>query len=245
MEEIKRKGDKVKIAGSYQYDAVHSGNTFQRNWHMLKLQTAVTMAALKEKENMLDVGCGSGILVSFLPKKNNSYLGLDANEDAIDFAKKMYANNSTFFQLFQVDDLFKMQIQTFSRIFFLETIEHITYEQGIKTLQHFYGLLQPGGLCIISTPNRKSMWPAIEWLLDFFRLTPRLKNEQHEKLYSVKELKEIAYRSGFIINDLKTINGLAPWFSFFGKKITQIIHDWEMRNNWFAGSLIVIALQKK
>lgn len=238
-----RKGDKVVIPGAYQYNAVHSGNTFQRNWHILKLQAAAQLAEITSEDTLLDVGCGSGILLSFLPHVK-SYTGLDANSTAIAFAQKTYPSLNNSFRLFQVDDLHLLESGSYSKIFFLETIEHITEEQGLNTLRQFYRLLKPGGICIISTPNRKSLWPAIEWMLDFFRLTPRMKEEQHEKLYSINELKAVVSQSGLQVKNIKTMNGIAPWLSFLGKKNTQAIHHWEMKNKWFPGSLILMALEK-
>lgn len=244
MAHTNRKGDKIKIKGSYQYEAIHNGNIFQSTWHKLKLQTATVLANVTAADKILDVGCGSGILVSFLSSKFDCYIGLDANKDAIDFAQKTYAANNVSFKLFQVDDLLQMPAASVSRIFFLEVIEHITSEQGASTLQQFYRLLQPGGICVISTPNRKSLWPIIEWGLDFFKLTPPLKEEQHEKLYSVRELRAIAIQSGFYIKKMYTMNGLAPWISFLGKKTTDAVHQFELKNNWLPGSLIVTALEK-
>ncbi len=244
MDETKRKGDKVKIAGSYQYDAIHRGNVFQRNWHKLKLQAAAGLANIGTSSTIIDLGCGSGILTAFLPTNFRTYTGLDANEDAIDFANNTYSNTKISFRLFQLDDLRELDTETFSTVFFLETIEHITGQQGLDTLIQLHRLMEKGGRCIITTPNRRSLWPMIEWLLDFLRLTPRLKDEQHEKLYSRNELAAIAIAAGFSIHSMKTVNGLAPWLSFLGPRITWSIHRWEMANDWLPGSLIVLSLEK-
>lgn len=239
-----RKGDKVKIGGAYQHEAIHSGNTFQRNWHLLKLTTAVGMADIKHAANILDLGAGSGVLTSLLPAYINAYTGLDANPDAVSFANKTYGSTTCRFQLFQLDDLHSMPDSCYSHVFFLETIEHITAAQGGATLEHIYRILRPGGKCIISTPNRRSLWPVIETTLDLLRLTPRLKDEQHEKLYSPGELRKLGVEAGFTIQNSCTINGLAPWISPLGEAITKGVHRWEISNNWLPGSLIIMLLQK-
>lgn len=239
-----RKGDKIEIEGGYQHNAIQKGNIFQRNWHILKLKTAVNFAKTGSNSAVLDVACGSGTIIPFLAGNIAQYTGLDANPKAIAFARKTYNSPVHHFRLFQIDDLAQLPAGASSHIFFLEIIEHLTVQQGKDALCHFFKLLSLNGTCIISTPNRHSLWPAIEWLMDMLHLAPKLKGEQHEHLYTVKELRTIAANAGFTVGKTVTINGVAPWLSFLGKRQTEKIHNWELRNNWFPGSLIIMALEK-
>lgn len=239
-----RTGDKIAITGSYQHRALHEGNTVQRWWHRLKLQTAADMAALSTGSRVLDIGCGSGIITEFLPQAI-AYTGVDSNPDALSFARAQYPQPHLQFLYWQIDDIHQMNADAYAAIFFLETIEHIHPEQAKKTMMAIKELLAKNGCCIITTPNRKSAWPLIEKLMDFFRLAPKLGGEQHEHLFTKKELVAMANVCGLQVSSVKTFNGIAPWLSWLGAGITLKIHKWELRNNWFPGSLIAMRLQVK
>ncbi len=245
MAETKRSGDKVFIEGDYQERALHKGIVFQRAWHRLKLQAATRSLATCPQPSILDIGCGSGTLLQFVPPAYKSYMGVDANSAAIEYCRLKYAAPVNQFVFMQFDDLPQLSPQRFSHIFFLESIEHISREQGQRVLKNALELLEKNGQMIITTPNRKSAWPLIEKALDFFRLTPALAGEQHEHLYSIKELTMLAEAAGFSVKRCITMNGMAPWLSFMGKSITEAIHNWECNRNWLPGSLIVMELEPK
>ena len=59
-----------------------------------------------EKEvSIVDVGCGSGRLVKYLPENVKSYVGLDINEKCINTAKEYFSKNKKAkFYLFDIED---------------------------------------------------------------------------------------------------------------------------------------------
>lgn len=241
----RRSGDKIFIEGGYQHHALLHGHRTQRAWHHLKLRTAMELASLKEGARILDAGCGSGVLTQYLPSFATSYTGIDANSDAVEFATHTYGRPGVCFRQLLVDETDRLREKDFDRIFFLEIIEHITQAQGIASLEHFHRLLVPGGQCIISTPNRKSLWPAIEWTLDLLKRVPALKGEQHEHIYSIDELRAAAKSAGFKIREVRTINAIAPWMAFAGMRVTEIIHRLELSSSVIPGSLILALLEKE
>lgn len=245
MQTKNRTGDKVVISGDYQHRALYHGKMLQRTWHRLKLTAAVSLANCNKKSTILDVGCGSGTLLPFIDNHMASYHGIDGNKDAIIFCEQQYVGNNISFQQMQFDDLSMLPTNHYSTIFFLESIEHITRMQGLHVLQQFHHLLKDDGVCIISTPNKRSMWPMIEKILDACHLTPRLAGDQHEILYSIKNLKSIAAATNFEIEKVSAMNGLAPWFSFLGSAATDALHQWEMKQTGWPGNLILLALRKK
>ncbi len=238
-----RTGDKISIAGNYQHNAIHHGNIVQRWWHRLKLETAVQLANVPAHSKVLDIGSGSGVLTELLPP-TVAYTGIDSNQEALDFAADQYGNPNFRFLNRQIDDLNQMDSNCFDAIFFLETIEHIHPEQANKTLGAIKQLLVADGCCIISTPNRKSAWPLIERMMDLLKVAPTLDGEQHEHLFTIKELLQMVHAHGLEADVVKTCNGLAPWLAWLGAAATQKIHRWELRNSWFPGSLIVLRIRK-
>jgi 2-polyprenyl-3-methyl-5-hydroxy-6-metoxy-1,4-benzoquinol methylase len=246
MAGAKRSGDKITIEGDYQEKALHHGIIFQRSWHRLKLMAATqSLVNPLNAPIILDIGCGSGTLLQFINRGYKSYTGIDVNQAAITYCRERYPAPENQFRLMEFDDLKELGGQAFTHIFFLESIEHITPEQGLNVLKTARELLGKDGKMVITTPNRKSAWPLIESLLDIFKLTPTLAHEQHEHLYSPAELKDLALDAGFHVQKIFTMNGLAPWLSFLGNKFTHTIHQWECRNDWLPGSIIVMELLKK
>ena len=240
-----RTGDMVAIEGGYQFKALHKGPVVQRCWHRFKLQAAVAMANIEPGNIIYDVGCGSAILLEFLPNHYHFYTGFDGNPPALAFAQQQYGSEKNSFQYLQFDDLASLPAGSASRIFFLETIEHISILQAKQVLAQFARILIPGGRCIVTTPNRRSLWPAIEWTLDALRLVPKLAGDQHEQLFSKKELRNMALEAGLQVAEMRTFNGIAPFTGIISQKLAAVLHHLELRNNWFPGSLIGMALQKR
>ena len=111
-------------------------------------------------------------------------------------------------------------------------------------MKQFYDLLRPGGKLVISTPNRKSCWPAIEMILDKFGLVPNLQEGQHELLYSGKQLEAVAANAGFNCISRKTINFIAPWMAVFSRRLALATHKAETRYKSRLGSLLLYTFSK-
>ena len=102
---------------------------------------------------ILDIGCGAGLLAETLAKKGFSVLGLDAAPAAIR-AAKMHAEGQNLplrYRLGRLEDLLA-EGQTFPVVTALEVIEHIPQPQAFMTL--LGRAVAPGGLLFVSTLNR-------------------------------------------------------------------------------------------
>lgn len=240
----KRKGDTIAIRGDYQYNAYHTGNPVQRFWHYAKLQEALRRLTPQQNDRILDAGCGSGMLSHFLAKDNKAQVwGADANPDAIAFCKSRFRLPNLQFVQSLIDEL-PFQENFFNKIAFLEVIEHITPEQGLEVLKSFYRLLAPGGTLVISTPNKRSLWPLIEFTLDSLHLVPTLDGEQHEFLYSGPRLISLTRQAGFEAISRTTINFLAPWLAPVSWKLAAKCHSLEIKCQSPLGSLLVYTFRK-
>lgn len=239
-----RFGDKIEIAGNYQYRALTQGFYLQRWWHRLRLATAVQLSAQVPHTHILDIGCGSGTLLMFLPGHYHSYTGMDANPAAIAFCKQQFDAKHNHFLQTTFEELSQLADAKYSHIYFLEAIEHIAPKQGQFVLQQAFRLLQPGGQLIITTPNRKSCWPWIEKAMDLLRLTPRMEGAQHEHLYAPAELCKVGTQAGYHVQALVTSHLLAPWLAPAGRRVAEAIHRWETKQHWLPGNLITAVLAK-
>jgi len=240
----RRTGDKIHIDGSYQYNAFYKGNRIQRFWHFAKLEEARRDLAIADGDTILDAGCGSGLLSFFLARDANAEVwGIDANPSAIAFCKSTYQLPHLHFEQQLIDDPF-FAPGYFNKIVSLEVLEHLSADQGYLVISRFYELLPPGGKLVISTPNRKSLWPAIEFVLDKCKLVPNLQEGQHELLYSGKQLEAVAAKAGFDCISRKTINFIAPWMAIFSRRLALAIHRAEINHQSRLGSLLLYTFQK-
>jgi len=239
----KRTGDTVKIGGNYQYKAITEGNPVQRFWHYSKQAAIGKLLKPEPIDNVLDVGCGSGVITSYLGMFANSATGIDGNADAIGFAKNQFENQKTFFLQGLVDEKFSIDTEI-DKIYCLEVIEHIYYQQSFEMLKMFYNLLKKDGKVFISTPNYKSFWPLIEWLMDQTGVAPQLLEEQHVEFYNKNKLKKLCIDVGFKIELLVTNCFAAPWIAPFSWTLAKKIDDFETSNSYLPGSIIITVLNK-
>jgi len=239
-----RKGDTVKIAGDYQYKALVEGNTVQRMWHLSKQLAIEALMPPQKGDKVVDVGCGSGVISSFLGTLGAEVLGVDGNLDAIQFATKHYANDHVNFLLGLVDESFG-ESGSFDKIYCLEVIEHLPLDQGRNMLSVFHNLLVPGGKVFLTTPNYRSAWIVIEWLMDKLHLAPPLKEHQHVERYHKKKLAKLAEESGFQVVKVRSncffSPWMAPWSWNFAKRLACSELNWPVC--W--GSVLVAVLSKR
>lgn len=109
--------------------------------------------------NVLDFACGSGYGTHIIAKnckdKIEQIVGIDNDEDVIQYAKSTYYHPKSEFILGDVTEpsLPDKLDRTFDFILSFETIEHVAEEK--QFLENIYHLLNPGGTLILSTPFGK------------------------------------------------------------------------------------------
>jgi 2-polyprenyl-3-methyl-5-hydroxy-6-metoxy-1,4-benzoquinol methylase len=245
----RRTGDRIAIPGEYQYRALHHGPAPQRFWHRAKLEEALALLRLAPGDRMLDAGCGSGILAAMAAEApitpGTRVLGVDANPAAIEFASRTFDRPNLSFRLGLVDELDELNEPpgSFEKISFLEVIEHLSRAQGGTILAQFAHLLAPGGRLVLTTPNRRSPWPLIEWLLDRLRLVPQLSGEQHEVLYDLDELRAMGEAAGLVLAEHRMIDTVAPWLAGW-PGLARLVHRAEVRLIRRHGCVMVLAFEK-
>jgi 2-polyprenyl-3-methyl-5-hydroxy-6-metoxy-1,4-benzoquinol methylase len=242
-----RTGDKIAIPGDYQYKAFYTGSRLQRAWHRFKLSSAINNLNVLPGQHILDAGCGSGMLSALIGQEHPdvTVTGIDGSKDAIAFCRSQWKTlPNLHFEESPIDSLDAVPDTSIDRIAFLEVIEHITEHQALRVLQGFFRILKKDGLLVISTPNRHSAWPLLEYTMDLFRLAPRLKHDQHEQLYSGKQLQALAAKAGLTPLKKQRINFIAPWLAPFSQKLALLTHSWEEQQSWTPGALLLYTFVK-
>ena len=121
----------------------------QRHHDMLDL--AVKMSEVKNGENVLDIGCGTGLLsLKFLKAAKCSIFGIDLSEEMLAHWKKKIAT----FQLSEkvqvaTGDASNLQFDdsSFDIVASTVTLHHVKNKQ--KTIDDIHRILKPGGRLVI------------------------------------------------------------------------------------------------
>lgn len=100
--------------------------------------------------DILDIGCGGGLVCEPLARLGGNVSGADADAQAIDVAKAHAAENGLeiTYENKPAEDIQKK----FDVVLALEIIEHVT--DPAEFVKSVSGLVKPGGLVIFSTLNR-------------------------------------------------------------------------------------------
>ena len=194
----RREGDAIQISGDYQARALKSDRAAQRFWHEAKFRLIERIAMPGKQDRVLDAGCGSGTII-------------DSNPSAIAYASEAYKTPNLQFRRGQFDDL--IDGKPFDKIYSIEVIEHLYEDQVAGVLSLFYKLANPGAQLFITTPNYRSAWPLIEWLLDRFGLVATLDEAQHVTHFTKRKLSAMCECAGWKVNHIGTFNGLAPFLA--------------------------------
>jgi SAM-dependent methyltransferase len=101
---------------------------------------------------VLDLACGCGYGTAHLAEApRRLVIGLDQSVEATEYGRDHYASSRLRFLRGSATDL-PFQSQSVDAVVALEMIEHVQDDKGV--LAEAYRLLKPGGVCVLSTPNR-------------------------------------------------------------------------------------------
>jgi len=111
---------------------------------------ALAMDHVRDKD-VLDIACGDGYGSALLNKTARSVIGVDVNKDVIDKACKKYISASLTFKQGSATNI-PLDDQSVDVVVSFETLEHLEDHDGM--MKEIKRVLKPGGLLIISTPNK-------------------------------------------------------------------------------------------
>lgn len=207
----RREGDAIHIRGDYQARALQSDRATQRFWHEAKFRLIERVAMPQKTDRVLDAGCGSGTITNFLSQHAGEAVGIDSNPSAIEYTTAAYDRSNIKFKLGQFDDL--LDDKLFDGIYCIEVIEHLYEQQVAEVLALFHRLTNPGAHLFLTTPNYRSAWPLIEWLLDRLGLAATMDEVQHVTHFTKAKLAAVCERTGWTVRKIGTFNGIAPFLA--------------------------------
>jgi SAM-dependent methyltransferase len=145
----------------------------------------------------LDVGCASGETTAILADLGYSPMGVDTDPAAVDAARSKCPEWR--FELGTA--ALGAKFGPFKVVMALEVIEHIEREHQDEFVAELRSCLEPGGLLVLSTPGRWSLYSIYERLRWRARRKPGYDwwDPTHVGIVSVRELLALIRRHGFIV----------------------------------------------
>jgi SAM-dependent methyltransferase len=143
-------------------------------------------AMFHQKEEVLDLGCGTGVFLELLRERSVRGVGIDSFPPCIEACRKKGLEAHQAELLMYVEGA----ADRYDGIFCSHIVEHLTPDTVLKLLAHCQRILRPGGRIIIVTPNTRD----IEVITERFWL-----DITHVRPYPIPLLEKMLEHSGFSI----------------------------------------------
>lgn len=142
-------------------------------------------------KRVLDIACGVGYGTQLMAEAGAAQVdGIDISEKVIAHARAHYPAANASFAVGNI--CYVAASAPYDLAVCFETIEHVPDYQA--ALENLYRLIGPGGMLIVSTPNRTVTSPLISSLHD----TPA--NQFHIREFTLKEFSGALNGAGFEVN---------------------------------------------
>lgn len=164
------------------------------------------------KGDVLEVGCGEGRGVKVLTSKADSFTAVDKIEPVIERLRHEHPDAK--FISMNIPPLKGLKDNRYDVIASFQVIEHI--ENDRLYLEEIHRVLKPGGVALITTPNRKLSLTRNPW---------------HVREYLAHELEALA--AGIFANvEMKGITGNEKVMKYYeeNKKSVERITRWDFLN---------------
>lgn len=228
------------IAPGY-YDQVYAaGKGVQWFWHHHRF-AAVTALLPPSGEAILDMGCGPGTFLGHFASGYRFARGIDLARPQIEFATNKYGHERRRFDALDVAALDAEQ--TFDAVVSIEVIEHLPPGETQAFLRSIHRVMKSGGTVVLTTPNYRSFWPLIEWVIS--KKGPVDYLEQHINRFHVKRLVRELEAAGFEVMQARTFFVLAPFLAAISTRLAELAYACERVLLPGLGSEIVISARKR
>jgi 2-polyprenyl-3-methyl-5-hydroxy-6-metoxy-1,4-benzoquinol methylase len=139
---------------------------------------------------VLDIGCGSGLMLNALEEVGKTF-GMDMSDEAISFSKEIFSGKV---EKGFLPDQVPYEESVFDLITALDVIEHV--DQDVESLIAIRSRLVPGGKAVITVPAYMFLWSAFDDL------------NEHKRRYTLTELNTKLTQAGFTVQKISYFNTL-------------------------------------
>jgi ubiquinone/menaquinone biosynthesis C-methylase UbiE len=226
------------IAGGYQLDALLRGWAPQRAWHRARLDLVAHVLPPKSGSLILDAAAGSGLITWRFPESR--IVSADMRLSACRFVRTHTPDaRATAAELCALP----FRSGTFSQIYFLEAVEHLSEDDGRAALAELRRVARPGARCLVTTPNYQSLWVVLERVLDAARLTPPMADAQHQSRYDRLSLAATAESAGWKVVRSGSFNLAAPVIGMLSARAGAWATGREAHRLGRAGTLLYVVCE--
>jgi 2-polyprenyl-3-methyl-5-hydroxy-6-metoxy-1,4-benzoquinol methylase len=174
-------------------------------WH--RLHTVMNfLERYAPYDNVLDFGCGSGVMLPFLAQHSNHVTAIDIDLVPLEHVKKHIPLSKNVEVLdANLTSLSQLTPKSFDLINALDVLEHV--DDLTNTLRELLNLLKPGGRLVVSGPTENTFYQIGRKLAG-----PEFSGEYHER--GTPEIKrELACLA--CVRQIATLYWPAPLFEIF------------------------------
>jgi 2-polyprenyl-3-methyl-5-hydroxy-6-metoxy-1,4-benzoquinol methylase len=163
-------------------------------WFVTKKNIVLDMIAKFQRKkgdvNILDVGCGSGLMLNALERIGQTY-GMDISDEAISFSKEIFTGTV---KKGMLPDEIPYEENFFDLIIALDVIEHV--DRDIDSLIALHSRLTADGKAIITVPAYMFLWSSFDDI------------NEHKRRYTASQLNAKLVLAGFTVEKISYYNTL-------------------------------------
>ncbi|MCG7412489.1 bifunctional 2-polyprenyl-6-hydroxyphenol methylase/3-demethylubiquinol 3-O-methyltransferase UbiG [Moraxella nonliquefaciens] len=180
------------------FKSLHDINPLRLDW--IEDQTCAFFGSKLNGKQVLDVGCGGGILSHAMAVRGADVLGVDLGVENLQagqiHAKRTGMTDTLSFACVAIEALAKERAGRYDVVTCMEMLEHVPNPSAI--VQACFALLKPNGVFVTSTINRnpKSYLFAIVGAEYILRLVDKGTHD-FNKFITPAELDDMAIKAGF------------------------------------------------
>lgn len=178
----------------------HFTNKSELYLHLMHIATYEYAKTFVKGKKVLDYGCGSGYGSHMLSEKAESVTGVDISKEAVDFATQEYQSPNMNFKTIS-----EIGAEKFDIITSFQVIEHVPEDK--KYTFALKNLLKPGGILIISTPDKKHrLFKYIQQPWNIFHLkeyTPESLEKLLRNYFPNVDILKIGSDSDLVLEEIK------------------------------------------
>ncbi len=222
------------------YDRVFkAGRGVQWFWHQYRFQAVVDYLPTAG-ESILDLGCGPGTFLGQFSSGFQRGLGIDLSQAQIDYCRSTYGSDRLHFEKADIATFNSSEL--FDAIISIEVIEHLPAEETQDFLGSILRLLKPGGVLVLTTPNYRSCWPLIEWLVS--KIGAIDYRQQHINPFNLSRISAEIEKAGFERIRTHSFFVVSPFLAAVSSRIARWVCKYELKFVPQLGSEIVIACNR-
>jgi 2-polyprenyl-3-methyl-5-hydroxy-6-metoxy-1,4-benzoquinol methylase len=204
----------------------------RRDWIIAKIREA----ANERPGRALEVGFGAGIYLPSLAEAFSEVVATDLDQAHIDHARAIVAKYPTL--RLTRDDVVdsKLPAHSFRLVLCSEVIEHIPNSESVLAAMH--RLLEPGGILVLSTPQRWSLMEIaakVAFLPGIVNVVRRVYGEavfdmEHINSMTASETERQLNRAGFRIRERHKSGMYIPLVAEFAGERGRRFEEWVERS---------------